>query len=145
MGVSGVSFPRLLYRMYFAPDGIFGTIATISSTFVALFVLFGAFLLRSGAGDFMIRLALALLGRTVGGPAKMAVFASGMLGFNFGKCGGEYGGVGFAYDSDDEAHGLFAYVFRRGRGGGIYGRSTHAADYGCGRVYYESVGRRFPI
>ena len=55
----GVSFPRLLYRMYFAPDGIFGTIATISSTFVALFVLFGAFLLRSGAGDFMIRLALA--------------------------------------------------------------------------------------
>ena len=76
----GVSLPRLLYRMYFAPDGIFGTIATISSTFVALFVLFGAFLLRSGAGDFMIRLALALLGRTVGGPAKMAVFASGMLG-----------------------------------------------------------------
>lgn len=76
----GVSLPRLLYRMYFAPDGIFGMIATISSTFVALFVLFGAFLLRSGAGDFMIRLALALLGRTVGGPAKMAVFASGMLG-----------------------------------------------------------------
>ncbi len=76
----GVSVPRLLYRMYFAPDGIFGTIATISSTFVALFVLFGAFLLRSGAGDFMIRLSLALLGRTVGGPAKMAVFASGMLG-----------------------------------------------------------------
>ena len=76
----GVSLTRLLYRMYFAPDGIFGTIATISSTFVALFVLFGAFLLRSGAGDFMIRLALALLGRSVGGPAKMAVFASGMLG-----------------------------------------------------------------
>ena len=76
----GVSLTRLLYRMYFAPDGIFGTIATISSTFVALFVLFGAFLLKSGAGDFMIRLALALLGRTVGGPAKMAVFASGMLG-----------------------------------------------------------------
>ncbi len=76
----GVSLTRLLYRMYFAPDGIFGTIATISSTFVALFVLFGAFLLRSGAGDFMIRLSVALLGRATGGPAKMAVFASGMLG-----------------------------------------------------------------
>ena len=76
----GVSFTRLLYRMYFAPDGIFGTVATVSSTFVALFVLFGAFLLRSGAGEFMIRLALSLLGRTVGGPAKMAVIASGMLG-----------------------------------------------------------------
>ncbi|MDA0709387.1 MAG: TRAP transporter fused permease subunit, partial [bacterium] len=75
-----VSFSRMLYRMYFAPDGIFGTIATISSTFVALFVLFGAFLLKSGAGDIMIRLSMSLLGRTVGGPAKMAVFASGLLG-----------------------------------------------------------------
>lgn len=76
----GVSLPRLLYRMYFAPDGIFGSIATISSTYVCLFVLFGAFLLRSGAGEFLIRLALALFGKAVGGPAKMAVFASGLLG-----------------------------------------------------------------
>lgn len=76
----GVFVSRMLYRMYFAPDGIFGTIATVSSTFVALFVLFGAFLLRSGAGDFIMKFALALLGRTVGGPAKMAVFASGLLG-----------------------------------------------------------------
>ncbi len=76
----GVSFERILYRMYFAPDGMFGTIATVSSTFVALFVLFGAFLIGSGAGDFILRIALALLGRTVGGPAKMAVCASGLLG-----------------------------------------------------------------
>jgi TRAP transporter 4TM/12TM fusion protein len=76
----GVTLPRMLYRMYFAPDGIFGTIATISSTFVYLFVLFGAFLIRSGAGEFLIRLALSLLGRSVGGPAKMATVASGMLG-----------------------------------------------------------------
>ncbi len=76
----GVSMSRMLYRMYFAPDGIFGTIATISSTFVFLFVLFGAFLIRSGAGEFIIRLALSLLGRSVGGPAKMAAVASGMLG-----------------------------------------------------------------
>lgn len=76
----GVSLERILYRMYFAPDGIFGTIATVSSTFVALFVLFGAFLLKSGAGDFILRVALALLGKTVGGPAKMAVCASGLLG-----------------------------------------------------------------
>ncbi|MDP6778552.1 MAG: TRAP transporter fused permease subunit [Candidatus Latescibacteria bacterium] len=76
----GVSISRILYRMYFAPDGIFGTIATVSSTFVFLFVLFGAFLLRSGAGEFLIRLALALLGTTVGGPAKMAALASGLLG-----------------------------------------------------------------
>ncbi len=66
--------------MYFAPDGLFGTIATISSTFVFLFVLFGAFLIKSGAGDFIIKLAVSILGHTTGGPAKMAVFASGLMG-----------------------------------------------------------------
>jgi TRAP transporter 4TM/12TM fusion protein len=76
----GVNLVRMLYRMYFAPDGIFGTIATISSTFVFLFVLFAAFLLKSGAGDFIIRLSEALMGRMIGGPAKMAVFASGLMG-----------------------------------------------------------------
>ena len=76
----GVNLTRMLYRMYFAPDGIFGTIATISSTFVFLFVLFAAFLLKSGAGEFIIRLASAAMGWTVGGPAKMAVFGSGLMG-----------------------------------------------------------------
>jgi TRAP-type uncharacterized transport system fused permease subunit len=47
---------------------------------VFLFVLFAAFLLKSGAGEFIIKLALALMGRTTGGPAKMAVFASGIMG-----------------------------------------------------------------
>ncbi len=76
----GVTVERMLYRMYFAPDGLFGTIATISSTFVFLFVLFAAFLLKSGAGEFVIRLATALMGHCVGGPAKIAVFASGLMG-----------------------------------------------------------------
>ncbi|MBI9087489.1 MAG: TRAP transporter permease [Desulfobacterales bacterium] len=76
----GVTIERMLYRMYFAPDGIFGTIATISSTFVFLFVLFAAFLLKSGAGEFIIKLANAALGWSVGGPAKMAVFGSGLMG-----------------------------------------------------------------
>jgi TRAP transporter 4TM/12TM fusion protein len=76
----GVTLERLLYRMYFAPDGIFGTIATISSTYVFLFILFGAFMLKSGAGDFVLRLAMSLMGRSVGGPAKMAVVASGLMG-----------------------------------------------------------------
>ena len=76
----GVKVSRILYRMYFAPDGIFGTIATISSTFVFLFVLFAAFLLKSGAGEFIINLAMAAMGRSVGGPAKIAVFGSGLMG-----------------------------------------------------------------
>ncbi|MEA2014138.1 MAG: TRAP transporter permease [Thermodesulfobacteriota bacterium] len=76
----GVNLERILYRMYFAPDGIFGTIATISSTFVFLFVLFASFLIKSGAGDFIFRLATAAMGKSLGGPAKMAVFGSGLMG-----------------------------------------------------------------
>lgn len=76
----GVTTSRVLYRMYFAPDGIFGSIATISASYVFLFVLFGSFLVKSGAGDFIIKLAISIVGRSVGGPAKMAVFSSGLMG-----------------------------------------------------------------
>lgn len=76
----GVHLSRLLYRMYFAPDGLFGSITTISSTFVFLFILFAAFLLNSGAGEFLMQLSMALLGKSKGGPAKISVFASGLMG-----------------------------------------------------------------
>ncbi len=66
--------------MYLTDEGIFGPVCTISSTYVYLFILFGAFLLKSGAGDFIIKLAQALTGRRVGGPAKIAVVSSGFMG-----------------------------------------------------------------
>ena len=76
----GIPLSRVLYRMYFAPDEIFGSIATISSTFVILFVIFASFLLESEAGKFIIKLAVSLMGKRIGGPAKIAVFASGLMG-----------------------------------------------------------------
>jgi TRAP transporter 4TM/12TM fusion protein len=76
----GVALGRLLYRMYLTDEGIFGIVCTVSATYVYLFILFGAFLLKSGAGDFIIKLAQALTGRRVGGPAKIAVIASGFMG-----------------------------------------------------------------
>jgi len=76
----GVALTRLLYRMYLTDEGIFGLVCTVSSTYVVLFILFGAFLLKSGAGDFIIKLAQAIAGHRVGGPAKIAVFASGFMG-----------------------------------------------------------------
>ena len=77
---AGVFPGRLLFRMYMTDEGIFGLISTISSTFVFIFILFGAFLIKSGAGDFIMRLSLALTGKMVGGPAKIAVIASGLMG-----------------------------------------------------------------
>jgi len=76
----GVALTRLLYRMYLTDEGIFGLVCTVSSTYVILFILFGAFLLKSGAGDFIINVAQAVAGHKVGGPAKIAVFASGFMG-----------------------------------------------------------------
>ena len=76
----GVALTRFLYRMYLTDEGIFGLVCTVSSTYVVLFILFGAFLLKSGAGDFIIKLAQAVAGHRVGGPAKIAVVASGFMG-----------------------------------------------------------------
>jgi len=76
----GLSVETVAFRSIFGDDAMFGTIARISSTFVFLFIIFGAFLLRSGAGEFVINLARAVAGKMVGGPGIVAVIASGLTG-----------------------------------------------------------------
>ena len=76
----GLSWETIAFRSVYGDDAMFGTIARISSTYVFLFIIFGAFLLRSGAGDFVINLARAVAGRMVGGPGIVAVIASGLTG-----------------------------------------------------------------
>ena len=77
---AGLSLETILFRSVYGDDALFGTIATISSSYVFMFILFGAFLLRSGAGEFVIDLARAVAGRMVGGPGLVAVMASGLMG-----------------------------------------------------------------
>ena len=77
---AGLSLETVLFRSIYGDDALFGNIARISSTFVFMFILFGAFLLRSGAGDFVIQLSRAVAGRVVGGPGMVAVIASGLTG-----------------------------------------------------------------
>ncbi len=76
----GLSWETVIFRSIYGDDALFGTIARISSTYVFLFIIFGAFLLRSGAGEFVIDLARAVAGRFVGGPGLVAVIASGLTG-----------------------------------------------------------------
>ena len=76
----GLSLETLMFRSIYGDDALFGTIARISSTYVFLFMLFGAFLLRSGAGDFIVDLARLCAGRLVGGPGLVAVIASALTG-----------------------------------------------------------------
>ncbi len=76
----GLTLETTLFRAYFEVSGMFGDIARISATYVFMFVLFGAFLLRSGAGDFVIDLARVVAGRFIGGPGLVAVMGSALMG-----------------------------------------------------------------
>jgi len=64
----------------FSENGVFGQTLEVSSTFIILFVIFGVFLQRSGAGDYFNNLSVALVGWARGGPAKVAVISGAMFG-----------------------------------------------------------------
>jgi TRAP transporter 4TM/12TM fusion protein len=80
LGHRGFSISRIVNHMYLGTEGIFGTPLEVSSTFVFMFILFGAVLEKTGVGRFIIDLAMALAGWASGGPAKVAVLASGIMG-----------------------------------------------------------------
>ncbi|HKJ13858.1 MAG TPA: TRAP transporter permease [Desulfobulbales bacterium] len=80
MAHRGFGFERLSNALYLSTNGVFGVMANVLATYVILFIFFGAFLHKSGAGKFFIDLPMALAGKTVGGPAKVAVIASGLFG-----------------------------------------------------------------
>lgn len=82
---SPVPISRYLDYMVFTTDGIFGTPIYVTSSVVYLFLVFGAFLVFTHAGEFFTDTALALAGRTRGGPAKAAVIASGLVGMVSGS------------------------------------------------------------
>ncbi|MEQ9520419.1 MAG: TRAP transporter permease [Parvibaculum sp.] len=81
----GASFSRGMDHMWLATEGVFGIAIGVSTSFVFLFVLFGALLDRAGAGHYFIQVSFALLGHLKGGPAKAAVLASGMTGLVSGS------------------------------------------------------------
>ncbi|MBE0621932.1 MAG: TRAP transporter fused permease subunit [Burkholderiales bacterium] len=76
----GMGVQRIIEFTYSTQEALFGVITTTFATFVFPFMIFGAFLERSGAGAFFMDLAAALTGRWRGGPAKIAVFSSALFG-----------------------------------------------------------------
>ncbi|MFO7784734.1 MAG: TRAP transporter permease [Desulfatiglandales bacterium] len=76
----GYSLERIATTLSLTTEGIFGLPLGVAATFVFIFILFGAFLDKTGAGNFFINIAYALTGRFAGGPAKTAVIASGFMG-----------------------------------------------------------------
>ena len=76
----GYSVERIATTLSLTTEGIFGLPLGVASTFVFIFILFGSFLDKTGAGKFFIDLSYSVTGRFSGGPAKTAVIASGFMG-----------------------------------------------------------------
>ena len=88
-GLSNPSFGRrlnmLVRTIFFTKEGIFSTPVNVCSKFIGVFIIFGAFLERTGIGDFFINISNAVVGRFSGGPAKVAVVASAFEGMVSGS------------------------------------------------------------
>lgn len=76
----GIPLNQFIAMNYLFTEGIFGVPLGVSATFVIIFIIFGAFLEKSGGGKFFIDLACSLFGAVRGGPAKIAIFSSGFFG-----------------------------------------------------------------
>jgi TRAP transporter 4TM/12TM fusion protein len=75
-----VQLPTLMEQLYLSTEGIFGSTLGVSASYVMLFVLFGAFMERSGTGRLFMDFALSLTGHTAGGPGKVSVISSSLFG-----------------------------------------------------------------
>ncbi|MCG8544308.1 MAG: TRAP transporter fused permease subunit, partial [Alphaproteobacteria bacterium] len=76
----GASVWQIVNYSFYSQEGIFGVMTTVMANYVLIFIYLGAFMHRSGMGQFFIDLPMALAGRTAGGPAKVAVAASAVFG-----------------------------------------------------------------
>jgi len=81
----GQSLHKVMSHQWLTTEGVFGIALGVSTSFVFLFVLFGALLEKAGAGNYFIKVAFALLGHMRGGPAKAAVVASATTGLISGS------------------------------------------------------------
>lgn len=75
-----VKLPVLLEQIYLSTEGIFGSTLGVSASYVMLFVIFGAFMEKSGTGQLFMDFALSITGGSAGGPGKVAVVSSSLFG-----------------------------------------------------------------
>jgi TRAP transporter 4TM/12TM fusion protein len=78
--VAKLEWMRLLDQLFMTTEGIFGIPLSVSASYVLIFVLFGAFMERTGTGQLFMDFALALTGHSAGGPGKVSVMSSSLFG-----------------------------------------------------------------
>lgn len=82
---TGISMKRVIYTLFYTTSGIMSTPVQVCAKFIVVFIIFGAFLERTGIAAFFIDIANALVGRFAGGPAKVAVVSSSLCGMVSGS------------------------------------------------------------
>jgi len=82
---TGKTLPRVSYELFFGENGILSTPISVCSKYIVVFIIFGAFLERTGIADFFINFANCIAGAASGGPAKVAVIASALEGMVSGS------------------------------------------------------------
>ena len=82
---TGIGMKRIIYTLFYTTSGVMGTPVQVCAKFIVVFIIFGAFLERTGIAAFFINIANALVGRFAGGPAKVAVISSALCGMVSGS------------------------------------------------------------
>jgi len=82
---TGIGIKRIIYTLFYTTSGVMGTPVQVCAKFIVVFIIFGAFLERTGIAAFFINIANALVGRYAGGPAKVAVMSSALCGMVSGS------------------------------------------------------------
>jgi TRAP transporter 4TM/12TM fusion protein len=80
LGFTQVQVPVLMEQLYLSTEGIFGSTLGVSASYVMMFVLFGAFMEKSGTGQLFMDFSMSITGRYAGGPGKVAVVSSSLFG-----------------------------------------------------------------
>lgn len=80
--------PDRFFTYLYTDNGVLGPTIAVSSTYIVLFITFAAFLQKSRVGEYFVNFAFSVAGRSRGGPAKVAVFASGLMGMINGTSAG---------------------------------------------------------
>ena len=82
---ANVRFGKVIYDLFYTTSGVMGTPVKVCATYIVVFIIFGAFLERTGISNFFINLANSVAGSSSGGPAKVAVISSALCGMVSGS------------------------------------------------------------
>ena len=139
----GVRLSLLIDHLYMVPEGLFNILMGIMATYLFTFLTFASLLQVAGGTRIVMDLAVALGGRFVGGPAKVAVVSSALMGMVSGSTSANAVTTGSITIPLMKRHGFRPVEAGGGRDRLRRRRCTDASHHGCGRVHHVGAHRVF--